>query len=335
MPVQKVRHRKQTTVAYQSNQTVSEKLERGFIVRELYLRLNGAPTLTAPNNTAANTKKGDEWAIIKELRLVANGTDVIKVLSGNELWWLNYHLFRKAPKVTAALGDGATANPAFDSTLILPFSMPDSKFPFDTVLDTARFSTLTLEVQWGSYTDINATATGWTTLPTLEVYGYESFGITVNPSQWRVYKQTHDVPASNTKMKIDLTTGVMYKGFLLNMDHAGADDKTLLNNVKVISGTTVFFDMPGEMIRELHDLKNGCVRSFSGTAYDDLRIGNNNDRGAWYYVDLAKDGLMTEIIDTLGLSSFYLELDVLKAAGVTTLSVIPMEITPIRGNPNK
>jgi hypothetical protein len=48
-------------------------------------------------------------------------------------------------------------------------------------------------------------------------------------------------------------------------------------------------------------------------------------------VDLVTDGYLSDAIDTLGFSEFYLELDVAVGAGTTKIDILPIQITPVRG----
>ena len=90
--------------------------------RRLKLRLKGQLTLAAANNTAALTKRGDEWAVVKKIEIIANGTDVVKTIPGTELRWMNPIWNNTMPNVTAALADGVTVDVPFDSTLIFAVS---------------------------------------------------------------------------------------------------------------------------------------------------------------------------------------------------------------------
>lgn len=329
---QQVRQRKQTTVEFSANNKKNEKLSRGMVYRELYLLLSGAATVLAANNTQANTAKGDEWGVVKRIDIVANGTDVIKSISGDALWELNYYQIG-VPRVSSLLGDGATANPTFSSLLVLPFWSPKSIRPIDTALDSRELSDLTIEVTWGTYTDINSAATGFTTEPKLEVYSLESFGVVGPFSQSRTFEIQKVVTSSQTQFQIDLPIGGMYRAFLINTTDAGVDDGDIINNIKLVSGTTYFFDLKEEVLQDIFPLRNALARNFNGQGYSDHRISTSNSRDGWYYIDLVTDGMQSEALDTLGLSEIKLELDVTVGAGTTKIFVWPMQIIPIRGVP--
>lgn len=331
---QQSRTRKQTSVAYNANNSKAEQLGRGMIYREIMLRYQGQPTITATNNTVANTLAGDEWAAVKKIELIANGTDVIKSISGNQLWWLNYFMYGKAPRISALLGGGA-ANPSFDSVLILPLWMPGVIKPFDTALDARRLSSLEIKITWGDYTSINASATGWTTNPSIDVFSLESFGVEADFALWRLFQISETITASNTQHEIDLPVGHLYRGFMINSQDAAADQSDIINNIKVKSGTTIFADLHAQddILQQWPMLRNGLPRNWNSNAgaYDNLRRGDANDIDGWYWLDLVTDGRLTEAPDTFGYSEFKLELDVTVGAGTTVITIVPLQIIPIRG----
>jgi len=332
---QQVRFRQQAaTIAFSANNRVAEDLARGMVYRELVLRLQGKPTITATNNTEAKAERGDEWGVLKSLEIVANGTDVIKKIDGNALWWLNYFMYGAAPRVTAALAGGA-ANPAFDSVLILPFWMPLAVKPIDTALDSRELSSLEIVAQWGTYTDVNGDASAWTTEPTLEVYSLESFNTNGPFSQWRIHPIEKTIDATSSRFQVQLPVGPIYRGFMINTIDGTADQSDILNNFKLISGTTVFADISAgdDVLQQWHSLRHGISRPWDSAAeaYDDLRRASDNDLDGWYFYDHITDGRLTEGIDTLGFSEFIAECDVTVGAGTTKLTLYPLAIIPVRG----
>lgn len=332
---QQVRKRYQKTLQFNSNNKESAELSRGMVYRELYLRLKGAPTLTALNNTQAKTKRGDEWGVVKKIELIANETDVIRSISGNALWWLNMFLYGAKPKVTVLLGDAATANVSFDSTLILPLWSPQSLRPIDTALDARTLSSLKVEVTWGTFTDINGDATAWTTNPTLAVHSLESYNVSGPFSQQRVFTIEQTVSATNQQFQVDLPVGPVYRAFMLNFTDADVDSAAILNNFKLVSGSTVFADQPAAVLWETQQLRTNVQRSFPGGAtgvYDQDRRSTSALRTGWYYYDHVTDGFLSEGIDTLGFSEMTMELDVTVGGGTTKALIYPIQVWPIRDN---
>ena len=330
---QQIRNRNQKTVAYSAGNKVSEDLSRGMVYRELQLTLAGQLTATTANNVYANILRGDEWALVKKIEIIANGTQTIKSLSGASLRWLNFFWFGSSPQISPLLGAGG-ANPTFESTMILPFWMPRSVRPIDTCLDSRILSDLKVEITWGSHTDIAAAATGFTTAPTLRVDSLEAFGIDGQFAMWRLWEIEKTITATTANYQVQLPVGGMFRGFHMIATDAGVEQGDILNNMKWKSGTTVFADVKDNVLRATAAARYGLPREHNGVAYHDNFIGNNNDYEGNYHYDHVTDGMLTEAIDTAGFSEHELELDVTVGGGTTKLIIIPSQVIPIR-NPGK
>lgn len=333
---QQVRRRKQGNLLYQANSKQSLALSRGMIYRELHLKLRGTfDPVDAAGNSQDLTLIGDEWGVVKRIDLIANNTDVLRSISGNQLWWLNYFLYGVPPDVTPLLADDTTEAVPFASHLILPLWMPRSLRPMDTALDARELSDLKVEVTWGDPQDIQADASSaFSVDPVLEFHSLESFGAKGPFSQWRIYAIEKEITANAAQFQVQLPVGPMYRGFLMNFTDAGKDANDILNNFKIISGTTVFADIPALMLNELDRLRMSVSRFWSNSdeVYDSLRRGNAyNSLEGWFFYDHVTDGYLSESIDTLGFSEFELELDVSVGAGTTKAFILPLQIIPVRG----
>ena len=329
---QAVRRRKQGTISFSSNNKVSEGISRGMVYRELYLHLTGTLDCVAASNTQAATKRGDEWALVKRIDVIANGTDVIKSISGTTLRILNSLMYGVPPRVSVELGNG-TADPGFNSVLVLPFWMPKAVQPMDTALDSRQLSSLNIEITWGDAQDLNALADGFVTNPTVKLSSLESFNVKGPFSQFRVWEIEKEVTANNSRFQVQLPVGGIYRGVLINTTDDDNDVATVLQNFKLVSGSTVFADVDGFPFREVEQMRSGFHRPFDGTKYLDNFIGDANNFEGWYMYDHVTLGLLSESIDTLGFSEFTLECDVVTGSGNTKLRVIPLEIVPVRGGP--
>lgn len=323
---QQVRARTQQQVKFSANSKVSQDLSRGMIYRQLHLNLTAQPTVSAANNSAANTGRGDLWSLIKRIDIIANGTETIKSISGPTLRMLQYFWYGRLPENSgvATLGDGSTANPSLSQTIILPFWMPNSLRPMDTALASANLSSLTINVTWGNYSDLSFAATGWTTEPVLNVESIESFGIKGPFSQWRLWEIEKTITASSQNLQIDLPVGSLFNGFLFNATDADADSDAIINAIKLKSGSTVFADQKFGVMRDAMNLMANRVESAGAvsTLYKKTAWGNYNH---------TLDGYLSESIDTLGFSELQLEMDVTVGGGTTNLYVVPSQIIPVRG----
>lgn len=349
---QDVRRRFQKTVAFQTNGQVTEDLGRGMIYRCLMLRLKCQPTIAAAANLTDDVDRGDGWGVVKLIEVLANNNQVIRSLTGNQLWWLNYFMYGIQPPITPTLGDddgsgNGTANPSIDVSLVLPFWMFRSVRPLDTALDSRKLSDLKIRITWGTYTDIHDDASAWTAQPTLDVHSLESANLKGPFSLQTVYAMSKTITANDSKFQVFLPVGDVYRGFLINTTDAGVDEGDILNNLKIKSGTTIFYDSPGKLIQQFDGMMQpgiarpiGSLLNTAGSGlqivtngmnkYNKLQRSDSSSLDGWYFVDLVTDGYLSDAIDTMGFSEFYLELDVTKGTGTTKIDVIPIQITPVR-----
>lgn len=325
--------RRQIPVTYQSATTVPVKLNRTLAYRKLRLELTGQPTLTAANNTAANTGQGDEWAVCKLIQIAVNGSDQLRTFTGEQLWWLNWFWYGQSPRITATLADSATANPTFDSSLVIPFWKPRAFHPFDTALDSGRFNDMQLAVQWGAFTDVNSAASAWTANPVLNLLSEEQV-LPQNPMDqpklnW-VSKSLVNIPAgANSSYIIPLDAGVSYDSFILNVKKADASadagsvtytstPASLISSVKLVAaGGRVLWDgLWSDLVQT-----SRTEKSMPQTAT--RRSAQSSDQ-AWGMLDLCSDGRLTEA--AFNPQDMHFEINVL---GTCQITILPSQIFPL------
>lgn len=309
------------------------KLTKTLVYRQLQLELTGAPTLTGANNTAANTALGDEWGVLTNLQIQANGSDVFRNFTGDDLFWLNWFWYRQSPATTATIGDGATANPAFDSTLIIPFWYPGAFHPFDTLLNSGRFNDLQILATFGDWTSINSAATAWTTNPSIAITTHEQL-MPADPEDapklnWVVKKLSNIPGGANNAYRVLLDAGVNYTRFLVNIKKSdGTADagsttynttpQSLVTNIKVVgAGGRVYEDRNFLELQQECRLRKAMLQSIT-------RRGQASNSGAWLEIDLCPDGRLKEAMPNP--NDAYLEFNV---AGNCQINVFPSIIFPI------
>lgn len=332
---QAIRQRRLTTVAYNAGNKQTERLSRGMIYREIYLKLTMGLTAAVGNAiTNANTEAGDEWAIIDEIRIIANGSDVLRRFSGEELRWLNFFMFHVPPRVPLAPGVAADSTLSIESALIIPFWSPNAIRPIDTALDSRRLSSLEIEVTWSSGVSAitSATSASFGTNPSLEVYSLESFGVDGEFAQTHLFRIQETSVAVQDQFQIDIPVGAVYRGFFVNTkDNTPADLANAITNIKLVSGTTVFLDMDASLLRDVSLLRNSrrILHDDAGGAEDAIFASADSNVDAWYHINLVTDGRLMEAVDTIGLAEIKLEFEV--GTAIETLTVIPDQIIPVRG----
>lgn len=315
-----------------ANATTIQQLNKSLAYREIYIRLTCQPTLTAANNTVGNTAKGDEWGVIKRVRILANSSDVLVDLSGDQLWWMNRLAYGNNPRPFVGLGDGTTANPAIDSTLAIPLWATRAGKPMDSVFDSGGLTDFRMEITWGTFTDINTAATAWTATPLVTVSSHEN---ELTPAFYpplikRIVAQQLIPAGASTNFRFPLDVGPLYRGFWINAATnatPAVDTPGLFTNVRLISGSTIFIDLDEKTLHDAMELRSdtpsGVEFTSAGVPYQTaLRVSGNSNPRAWYNLDLVTDGYLSECINTARFNEFYLEF---ATTGACQLNVISQQ----------
>lgn len=321
-------------VSFFDNTTQQFNLQRGQVYRSILLHLTGAPTVTAANNIPANLGRMEAWSLLKNIQIII-GSAVIRSFSGDELSVMNKFLLGNRPKREATFGDGVTANPAFDRYLEIAFWHPRSVNPDATLLDARVISQLILQVQFGTWTDINSAATAWTTTPVLEIFQRYVFAAPDDKQSlqgpyhtWEHAPITTPYAGVTKNAQVQLPVGDIFRGFLINtpVGTPPVDTVGILNEFRWKSGSTVFADITEEGLREQFSLLAGPIDPYGVPA---LSASTKFNILAWYYYDHAIAGRLSEGIDTLGYASHVLENDLTGQANAN-LVVHPQIIVPVR-----
>ncbi|HZZ43065.1 MAG TPA: hypothetical protein VFE58_09010 [Tepidisphaeraceae bacterium] len=156
--------------------TVSIPIPGGPLDTCLDITITGAPTLTSGNNVAANWLRGDECALLADMRLKDANGQLLCRSNGHKLRLESFFRNKRFPEVTAVIGDGVTANPPFNTTLRFNLSAIDLNNNMDIALFTRMTGGCTLELDIAPPNYLNSAATGWTTIPVVEVTRYPSTG---------------------------------------------------------------------------------------------------------------------------------------------------------------
>lgn len=332
--------RRYPQLTYRANQRNFVDLDMGAYLRELQLELSCVIAASSGQAVSdANIMSGDEFGVIRELRLVANNNQVLFQLTGEQLLWYNAFKYQNWGRSSLAAGIAGSASATVRRVLCIPFWQLGGYDVRDTLLDTTRLAGFRMEVLWGDVGDItSATGAAFTTDPVLKIAGWEQ-GLEKPRefSQNRVFQITETDVAAQSRFQIQLPVDSLYRGFLFNAKNDSGVDKTsqLIDNIKLISGGTTFIDMPGTMLQDL-GYRRSCLTiamDDAGNVLDDPFASDASEYNAWTYLDLLGDGglslkYMGESFEAAGLSQATLELET--SATIEELNVICEQIIPVR-----
>lgn len=342
---QQVRQRRQGSINISAfNTKYTQTLSRGYWLREIHLKYSGTMTWgAAANNAAASLGRADEWSSLARIELIANGTDVIRSFSGLGLKMLNRFLYGQTCRLSAQMGDGATASPAFASYLIIPIWQPMSVKPMDTALDTRKLSDLRLEITVGPSSDVQSAAAATAINAILDINLVESFGVEGDVSDCKIYTLQSALQATGSNQQITLPVTCLYRGVLVNFAQGGgvniADQPAdKITRIAFKSGTTVFREYAFDTVREWQRMRANQTRQLIQTVAAGAGVSGgyvNTSRSllanedAWAWLDFVQDGYLGEGIDALGLSEFYMEVDT-NGATNPVATLFPVQIFPRR-----
>lgn len=320
---------------------LTEDLGLGAMYRNIMLRLSGTLTYAAAaNNAVATLGRGDEWSLIERIDIIANGGDVIRSISGFALRAMQPLLFGTPARAAAQMGDGVTASPAFDSTLIIPFWMFRSYSPMDTILDSSKLGDLRIEITVAASAGINSANGPTNVAATLDVCSYESWGVKGDFSDMRMFPISQNSVGTNPNFQVKITPTAVYRGFIINVASGNTavstDDAVNCTNIILQSGNNKFRDLPFAVTRDYYravrNFNLDFIQNVAATApitggYLNGAKSTRYNADAWTFLDLCEDGYLTEAIDALGFSELNLEFNCTAQVQIT---VWPIQIFPNR-----
>jgi hypothetical protein len=251
------------------NQTLSLDLPRKDFYRHLILRLTVVDTITTLGSPVlyANTPA----QFLSRIEVIADGKDTIKSINGRALMFKNFMNYSTYPRRTVPTLSAAAMT--WNLTLVLPFSLPRSIREIDTILDTGKLSTLELRITGGDSANFYSTAptTRAFTSANLEVLVHEAIKFDTKPVNPSVYKEMsiqRQLTATANEFQLLLPVGNLYRGFLIESIADSVPVNTIIQEIQIRSGTTVFFKAPWNNVRELNAIFNNMeTQAFDGYAY--------------------------------------------------------------------
>ncbi|MFH0772549.1 MAG: hypothetical protein V1933_08025 [Candidatus Omnitrophota bacterium] len=307
------------TLALGTPETFS--IPRNYAHRHLALRLAGSITV-AGGTTSGTPKTQGLWHLLSSLRIKRNGGDTVVSIPGWLLYELNKVFLGTAPTLVNLASGDAQSNTAVNGTIIIPFENLRGIKPFDTLLKGSGLSSLDLLVDTAAASAMinggDRTVTAGTTAFTLNVTTVEETEVNnfvfgdIRTSL--VHKVAITGASSNFQIK-PLPTGNFYKAFMLFVEDAGAGSNSVINKIKLKSGSESFVDVNGLLLRDIYKQAYSLESLSTGV----------------YYVDLMPDGMLNSCLDVTpqtGRETLELELDVAAPSGTCYVYVVGLEYIP-------
>jgi len=277
------------------------------LTRNYHIQAYNCKLAVNHTNTSASFKDEDLLSLITNLQIVANGDETIKSVPASK-FHIDNIMFSGRKGLQAVDKTDGTKNSYVYFTVY--FSIPNTLRPYDTIFNTAVYSTLNMLVNWGTASNVG---TGIViNSASLDVYSHALTNYSRNADEKiKHFKETYlkkDITVSSNALTIDLPTKHLYKSFAVASTVDGVRVDTVINKITIKSGTTVIVQLDADEIK-----------AFNYSAYG---VNDIEDTNGIYIIDFLSRGKMSDLLDTFSqFNTLEMVLDVTKQSGTNELHV--------------
>lgn len=288
--------------AYSASSQGRIQLSRNYHVRYLLCKLTVNHT-----NTSASFKTDGFANLINAIQIVANGNKTIKHIDVKKLVANAVYGSGRPMKSVLKTADGAQQSELY---FTIDFSKRGMMRPNDTIENSSLYTTFDMLIDWA-----NDAAVGTGVVvnsATLEVSSNQLVNYSRNSGERIAHfvetQLTEEITSSTTEYQISLPVKKIYQKLLIGSFLNGNKTDTIVNRVKLKSGTTVFADWKAD------DIKADNL--------DRYKIATESTVDGLLLLDLTDRGRNSDALDTRGeFNTLELVLDVTKQTGTNTVTV--------------
>ena len=293
-------------------------LPRNYAIRGICLKVAGSVTISS-GTTSGTPKTASPCQILGNFEVRRDGKDTLFRMPAENAYITNKIFYGTAGAISGLASGDAQSNTAVYAEIIIPFEVLKGVSPIDTLVKAGGLSSLDLLVNVGAAADMvsggdRTIAVGSTAftlvVETLEELGLENW-VFGDMKQYLV--SSADVSASSDNFQIKpIPVGNEYYAFILRARAENLDLNTIINRIKLKSGSEVFFDVDATSLQ-----------------YSNKRDFQIESWPAGYHVlMLSRDGLLNSCLDVrkgTGRETLEFELKVTKQTGTNVIDVLAME----------
>jgi len=314
-----VRFVEQKTLTLGQPETI--KLPTNDCIRNVILRLGGTVTIASGSASGSVLPQGAS-RLLSQIAIRRNGSDTPFALPGWLLYELNKIFFGTAPQAANLASGDAQSATAVNQTIVIPFENLGGVKPFDTLLKANGLSSLDLLVDTVAAANLTYGSDRTFTTPT-------TFTLRVSVEEERYVNnfsfgdlrvsllQKIQVSAASTNFQIKpLPADNMYKGFLFFAEDTGVGSDTLVNKIKIKSGSESFVDGYWNDLKGFSKLRHQAETAMSTGAV---------------YLNMIPDGMLNSALDLrqeTGRQTLEAELDVAAPSGTAYVYVVGIQYVP-------
>lgn len=265
--------RKEGLVNYEASSQGRLELSRNNHVQSYMVKL----TVNHDNGATVSFNDALLWSLINSFELVANGNENIKQIPASKIY-LDNILATGMNGLNSIVQTVSTSGNVSYVYGMINLSIPNVVRPHDTILNTRNFSTLDLLVNWGSDATIGSGIT--VNSATCEVWSSALVGYTRNAGETiKYFKETSlvkEVTSSTTEMEITLPVEKLYQGISVVATNDNQRTNSVINNIIIKSGETVFANMNAQALRAENNME---FKPETTSGLDGIHIINFTQRG--------------------------------------------------------
>lgn len=296
--------KKEGQIAYSASTQARLPLSRNYHMQFLLLTLK-----VTHDNASAVFNDESLFSLINSIEVVANGNQNLKQVPASKLYLNNVINTGKEGIKDIKTANGT--NLVSYVTAMVPFSLFGTIRPYDTILNTAVFSTFDFLVNWGSDASIGSGITVKSAV--LDIASSSLVGYKRNADETiKHFKETslvEQVNSTTNELTISMPVQKIYKSLTI----MGMVDKkrnaALIKGIKIKSGTTVIIDLDAETIKakNLFDYRPDETALLDGV----------------YVIDFLIRGKLSDALDTINnFNTLEVVLDVEKQTGTNNVYIL-------------
>lgn len=300
----------QSTIVASGQDTIV--LPRDYAYVDILIELYCVVTRTA-GTTDGIVRDNAPAQLLRQIEIRANGRDVIKSLDFEGLVRLTQLRYGTAGNHTILVGTATTTCYIYG---ILSFAMWRSVKPFDTLFNAKPLTTLEAILTYGAITDMFTTTydstyaiSGLVYLSSREAVGLKDDAI-LPVNKEAAQEATISASQTDFPLQLNYAKDLAYRAIVLRAKVDNVLSNAVINNVQLKSGGVIFVNINSRRLRARNKYIYGVETMPTG----------------YYAIDFSEDGRLGDSLDTSGLSSLTLILDVTQSGTTDKVKVYTTEI---------
>jgi hypothetical protein len=278
------------------------QLSRNYHINYLVCKLTVAHT-----NSSASFLTDGIANLINSIQIVGNGSKTIKHIDVKKLVANAVYDQGKSMQSVLETADGDKTSTLY---FTVDFSQRGMMRPQDTIENSSLYTTFDMLIDWAASSNLGTGIT--VTSATLDVNSHQLVGYSRNVNEKIAHNEetqlTEEITSTTTEYQINLPVKKIYKRFLIASTLNGNRVNTIINNIKLKSGTTVFAEWKAA------DLKADNI--------DRKQVLTESDVDGLYLLDMVPRGRNSDALDTrIDFNTLELVLDVTKQTGTNKVIV--------------